>query len=85
MPECCPKHGCIENFRKMVDKLPFHLHDTWRTLVCRTKDRGQTMKFQQLVEFIKIEARKANDPTFGRDILALEQKGLDKKSSCSTS
>jgi hypothetical protein len=38
------------------------------------------MKFQELVEFVKIEASKANDPTFGRDVLALEQKDLNRNS-----
>jgi hypothetical protein len=63
-----------DNFRKLVSKLPFHLHDRWRSIVQRTKDGGSTVRFEQLVNFVKTEAKKLKDPIFGKDALAPEQK-----------
>jgi hypothetical protein len=68
-----------ENFKKIVGKLPFHLHDRWRSIVLNTKEHGNTVKFTQLVKFVRQEAKKANDPTFGRDAIASDQKDQHKR------
>ena len=67
------------NFKKLVGKLPFHLHDRWSSIVLQTKDRGDTVKFSQLVDFVKKEAQKANDPTFGRDAIVTDYKEPDRR------
>ena len=45
----------------------------------QTKDRGDTVKFSQLVDFVKKEAKKANDPTFGRDAIVTDYKEPERK------
>ena len=63
-----------ENFRRIVSKLPYNLHDKWRSLVQDKREHGQKVSFHQLVKFVKKEAKKANDPTFGKDALSYVQK-----------
>jgi len=77
---CCPllirrwqllTHGKSWNlFSKLFNitpsKLSFHLHDCWWSVVFGKKQAKTLVKFQHLVDFVKIEAMKANDPTFGR-------------------
>jgi len=69
-----------DNFRRLVEKLPYQLHGRWRSLVFQTKERGETVKFSHLVEFVRRDAKKANYPTFGRDLMIFDQKESDKKS-----
>jgi len=59
-----------ENIRRIVSKLPFYMHDKWRSDVMRTKEKGQVVTFAKLVEFVRWEARKAMDPTYGRESLS---------------
>ena len=69
-----------EHFKKLVGKLPFHLHDRWRSIVLQTKDdRGDTVTFSQLVDFVKKEAKKAKDPTFGRDAIVTDYKEPERR------
>ena len=63
-----------EYFRKLVSKLSFYLHDRWRSIVQRTKDSGSIVRFDQLVEFVTIEAKKVNGPISANDTLAPEHK-----------
>ena len=67
------------DFKKLVGKLPSHLHDRWSSIVLQTKDRGDTVKFSQLVDFVKKETKKANDPTFGRDAIVTDYKEPDRR------
>lgn len=51
------------NLRIIVSKLPFRLRDKWRSTVCDIQDRQkQRVKFKNLVEFVKKQARIALDP-----------------------
>ena len=59
-----------ENLKHLVQKLPFYMHDKWRNIVFETKAKNQVVKFSQLVEFVKREAKKLNDPVYGKDILS---------------
>ena len=52
---------------KLLMKLPFFLHEKWRNIVFETKRKGYVIKFSQLVDFVRQEAKKANDPIFGRE------------------
>ena len=81
LKECCNAVKSInaldvleysENLKKLVMKLPFSHQEKWRNLVAQTKEKGQRVKFQHLVDLVAKEAKKANDPTFGR--LALAEK-----------
>ena len=46
------------------------------------KERGGIVKFQNLVDFVKRESKKANDPTYGKEaLLSPDQKVLGKKTS----
>ena len=58
-----------ENFKKIVEKLPYSLQDRWRSTVYGIRERQQHVKFSHLVDFIWKEAQKANDPMFGRNEL----------------
>ncbi|XP_062588283.1 uncharacterized protein LOC134249947 [Saccostrea cucullata] len=54
-----------ENIKRLMSKLPVHLHDRWRNVVLRIKDAHRTVKFKDFVDFVKAEAKKVNDPTYG--------------------
>ncbi|CAG2252827.1 unnamed protein product [Mytilus edulis] len=54
-----------ENIKRLMSKLPFHMHDRWRNVVFRVKDSHRTVKFNDFVNFVKAEAKKATDPTYG--------------------
>ncbi|VDI41133.1 Hypothetical predicted protein [Mytilus galloprovincialis] len=59
-----------ENLKHLVKKLPYYLHEKWRNIVYDTKGRKETVKFQQLVNFVKKEAKKAIDPIYGKEVLS---------------
>ena len=65
-----------DNLKKIVAKLPFHMHDRWRSIVYQTKERGQRVTFSDLVKYIRMEAKKASDPIFGREAIS---KTMDSK------
>ena len=53
--------------RKLVEKLPFHLHDRWRRLAdAAVEDNHRRVTFSDLVEFVDREARIAANPLYGR-------------------
>ena len=54
----------------IVKKLPFYLHDKWRNLVFELKTRKEHLTFNDLVSFVKREAKKANDPVFGKSVMS---------------
>ena len=58
-----------ENMKRLVNKLPYHLHDRWRNVVFQAKDHGKFIVFSMLVNFVRQEAKKANDPMYGRDAM----------------
>jgi hypothetical protein len=45
------------------------LHDRWINVVFRIKDSQKTVKFKDIVDFVKAEAKKANDPTYGKSAM----------------
>ena len=61
-----------DTLRKLVSKLPFHLHDRWRNTIQQSKERFESVSFHSLVSFVKREAIMANHPIFGRDVMANE-------------
>ena len=63
-----------ENMKQIIRKLPYYLHDKWRNIVQQTKERGQSVVFSQLVKLVKCEAKRANDPTYGRMALSQDTK-----------
>ncbi|VDI57783.1 Hypothetical predicted protein [Mytilus galloprovincialis] len=54
-----------ENIKRLMCKLPFHLHDRWRSVVLRIKTNKETVQFGNFVKFVKDEAKKVNDLTYG--------------------
>ena len=58
-----------ENLRKLVGKLPIYLHDKWRTAAFNAKEKGETVTFERLVDFVQAEARKVMDPVYGKGAL----------------
>ena len=63
-----------ENIKRLLSKLPFHLHERWRNVVFRIKDSQKTVKFKDFVGFVKAEAKKANDPTYGKSAMNYSQR-----------
>ena len=61
-----------ENMKQLVAKLPYHLHDRWRNQVRHLKEQGQYILFSHLVEFVKRESKKLNDPIYGREALGYD-------------
>jgi hypothetical protein len=58
-----------EHLKNMVKKMSYHLHERWRSIVYDTKHRCQTVQISQLVAFVTKEAKKANDPIYGKSVL----------------
>ena len=52
-----------------MSKLPYALHDKWRSKVDDKKSQGKKATFNDLVQFVRREARKATDPSFGKDAM----------------
>ena len=59
-----------DNLKRIVVKLPFFLHDRWRNIVMTARKANQPVSFSQLVGFVRMEASKARDPTYGKESLA---------------
>jgi len=58
-----------ENFRRIVGKLPYTLHDKWRNIAHEKREHKQRPVFEDLVKFVRKDAKKAIDPAFGRDAM----------------
>ena len=58
-----------ENMKTVVKKLPYHMHDKWRSEVLRLREANVAVLFKHLVLFIQREAKKCRDVVFGRDAL----------------
>ena len=58
-----------ENFRRIVGKLPYTLHERWRNIAQEKREHKQRPVFQDLVKYVCKEAQKANDPLFGTDTM----------------
>ena len=58
-----------ENMKLLIKKLPFYLQEKWRNIVYDLKDKRETVRFQNVVNFVRKEAKKANDPIYGRDVM----------------
>lgn len=41
------------------------MHDRWRSVVLKKRDAKKRVAFSDFVTFIKSEAKKSNDPTYG--------------------
>ncbi|CAG2192599.1 unnamed protein product [Mytilus edulis] len=57
-----------ENLKLLIQKLPFYMQEKWRNVVYETKSRKNIVTFSHLVKFVKKEAKKANDPVYGKDV-----------------
>ena len=58
-----------ENIKRLIGKLPYFLHDKWRSIVMQKKERNQIVSFANLVAFVKCESKKANHPVYGKEAL----------------
>ena len=57
-----------------MSKLPFHLHDRWRNVVFRIKESQKAVKFNDVVDLVKTEAKKANDTTYAKSAMNYSQR-----------
>ena len=60
------------NMKAIVQKLPYQLHEKWRGVVQRITDKEEPLRFDHLVDFVSLEARKGRDTTFGRNAMKQE-------------
>ncbi|XP_069129352.1 uncharacterized protein [Argopecten irradians] len=70
-----------ENIKRLMLKLPFHLHDCWRSQVFKLKESKKSVRFKDFTLFVKAEAKKMNDPAFGSLAVRTQAKGQYKQSS----
>ena len=59
----------LEDLKRLISKLPFHMHDRWRNRVLSSSTYRHP-DFEQFVAFVREEARKSNDPAFGREAIS---------------
>ena len=59
----------LEDLKRLISKLPFHMHDRWRNRVLGSSTYRHP-DFDQFVAFVREEARKSNDPAFGREAIS---------------
>ena len=55
-----------DNLRRMVQRLPFHLRTKFVELAGQIQQAGQRTNISHIAEFVKVKARAANNPVFGR-------------------
>lgn len=60
-----------DNMKLLIRKLLFYLQEKWRNVVYELKDKKEAVKFQNLVNFFRKEAKKANDPIYGKEVMNL--------------
>ncbi|XP_046346812.2 uncharacterized protein LOC124127462 [Haliotis rufescens] len=58
-----------DNIRRLITKLPYHYQEGFRNRIQSIRASGKSVKFSDLVEFVRKESWKANDPMFGKDAL----------------
>ena len=58
-----------DNIKKLLGKLPLYMHDRWRNVVERCREKQKLPAFKDLVDFMKLESRKANHPLYGKDAM----------------
>ncbi|KAK2138585.1 hypothetical protein LSH36_2771g00003 [Paralvinella palmiformis] len=58
-----------DSFKRILSKPPYSLHEKWRSIIDNKKSHGHKTCFSDLVEFVRREARKATDPSFGKDAM----------------
>ena len=63
-----------DNLRKLVMKLPYYCQERWRSVVLQRRQQNGIVLFQDLVNFVKTEAKKANDPLYGKEAMRHEDK-----------
>ena len=49
----------------IIQKLPYMLHDKWRNIVFQAKEMSDKVTFGALVNAVRKEDQKVNEPTFG--------------------
>ncbi|XP_060603364.1 uncharacterized protein LOC132756335 [Ruditapes philippinarum] len=59
-----------ENIKSIVKKLPYSLQERWRNTVYNLKENSKAVKFENLVNFVRREAKKANDPLYGKSVMS---------------
>ena len=64
-----------ENIKRLACKLPYHYQEKFRSVAQTVKEVGDAVSFRHLVNFVKKESRKANDPIFGKEALRKGVKG----------
>ncbi|XP_062621125.1 uncharacterized protein LOC134282740 [Saccostrea cucullata] len=67
-----------DNIKRLMTKLPVYMHDRWRNVVLKTKETKKTVKFKDFVSFVKTEAKKSNDPTYGNASIGGNSKNQDR-------
>ena len=55
-----------QNLQRLVSKLPVYCHEKWRSIVYRKSELNEYVTFNDLTKFVECEAKKANDPLYGR-------------------
>lgn len=63
-----------ENMKRLISKLPYYLHDRWRSMIMESKRENRVVSFHHLVNLVRDEAKKANHPLYGKDAISLDQK-----------
>ena len=59
-----------DNMKKIVSKLPYNMHDRWRSVVYKAKEDGGPSDIQATSEVRQDGSEKATDPSYGREALA---------------
>ena len=59
----------LEDLKRLISKLPFNMHDRWKNRVLGSSTYRHPDS-EQFVAFVREEARKSNDPAFGREAIS---------------
>lgn len=54
-----------ENIKLTLQKLPLYLQDRWISIVLNIRNKSESVKISDFVQFVTLEARKLNDPIYG--------------------
>ncbi|XP_071952433.1 uncharacterized protein [Antedon mediterranea] len=73
-----------ENIRMTMEKLPQYLHDRWRNVVEVHRNQQRPIRFSDIVDFTQKEAKKLNDPVYGKTPVSRETTELQKNKRSNT-
>nr|XP_006821169.1 PREDICTED: uncharacterized protein LOC102805354 [Saccoglossus kowalevskii] len=70
-----------DTIKMLVSKLPYQLHERWRSRILSINERSDVVEFSDLVSVVKLEAKKAYDAVYAKDAMNADRDDNVRKNS----